>query len=126
MRLFNCADPQNRMGRILAPFSVRSTRLLYFSTIFVPGKGKNELLSRILCPAGRAEPPAYQGSRFFFGSVVGSYLGAERSFVCVQELVRVFSPCRRLAYLLFSTLFQKDTGWRSVPRSTRSITHGRK
>lgn len=31
----------------------------------------------------------------FFGSVVGSYLRAERSFVCVQELVRVFSPCRR-------------------------------
>lgn len=61
----------------------------------------------------------------FFGSVVGSYLRAERSFVCVQELVRVFFPLQK-AFLLFSTLLQKDTGWRSIPRSIRSITHGRK
>lgn len=91
MRLINCVDlHQTEWRRSLHHFLSDPLVCYTFLPFRVLGRGKNELLSHILCPAGRAELSAYQGARFFFGSVVGSYLRAERSFVCVQQLVRGF------------------------------------
>lgn len=45
----------------------------------------------------------------FFASVVGSYLRAERSFICVQQLVRVFFffPARSLHICYFPRFFKR-------------------
>lgn len=82
-------------GGFLHHFLWEALACYTFPPFLVPKKGKNELLSLILCPAGRAEPPAYQGGRFFLVQWLAVISGQKGLSFVSRSWLGFFSPCRR-------------------------------